>query len=72
MRVVAKQGRLCPRQDPRDPPINDREPVDVPETTYYRRRIVDGSLIYAVHAKDASSNELLAAVGKKTSEGAKK
>lgn len=53
MRVLANPGCICPRQDPRDPVINDSVPVEVPDTSYYRRRIADGSLVYAVHAQPA-------------------
>jgi hypothetical protein len=55
MRVVAKQGCVCPRQDHRDPPINDKIPAEVPDTAYYRRRIADGSLVYAAHAETAAT-----------------
>jgi hypothetical protein len=71
MRVIAKQGRLCPREDPRDPPINDRTVASVPETMYYRRRIADGSLIHAEHAKAAVSTDPAPASGKKAKDGGK-
>ncbi len=42
--VVAQEGCLCPRENPRDPRITDSEPVQVPSNLFYRRLIADGSL----------------------------
>jgi len=47
MMVIAKPGCQCPREDSRMPPINDHDPVSVPNTAYYRRRLADGSLVSA-------------------------
>lgn len=47
MKVVAPSGLKCPKENnPRDY-ITDKVPVDVPETTYYRRLVSEGSLIPA-------------------------
>ena len=45
MKVTAKPGAKCPMEhDPRAY-ITDASPVDVPDTHYYRRMIMDGSLV---------------------------
>ncbi|MDP2167984.1 MAG: hypothetical protein Q8J64_06610 [Thermodesulfovibrionales bacterium] len=44
MLVISKQGAQCPKEGkPRDY-ITDSEPVEVPETCYYKRLLDDGSL----------------------------
>ena len=44
MKVTAQPGAKCPMEhDPRAY-ITDGAPVDVPDTLYYRRLIMDGSL----------------------------
>ena len=48
MNVIAKQGRSCPRQDPRDAHITDAQAVQVPDTEFYRRLVADGSLSIVV------------------------
>ena len=45
MNVIAKPGTKCPKEGkPRDY-ITDSVIMDVPSTIYYRRLIMDGSLI---------------------------
>jgi len=51
MKVMARPGAKCPKEgSPRDY-ITDRTPVDVPNTSYYRRLIADGSLEIAGEEK---------------------
>jgi len=50
MKVIAAPGTRCPREEQSGPStpvkfITDSEAVDVPDTTYYRRLVNDGSLI---------------------------
>lgn len=42
--VMSKPGQQCPRERSRET-ISDIAPVAVPNSNYYRRRIVDGSLV---------------------------
>ncbi len=53
MRVVAAQGQKCPREENPRAYITDDVPADVPETSYYRRLVADGSLIEATKAPAA-------------------
>ena len=58
MIVKAKQGCMCPRENPRDKAINDTDAVEVPDTAYYRRRVADGSLRrVAAMAKDNKADK---------------
>lgn len=43
--VVAKPGRVCPRENPREPMITDTDPVSVTKSVYYIRLLADGSLL---------------------------
>lgn len=43
MKVIANKGLMVPREDRGY--IGDQEPVDVPESAYYLRRIADGDLL---------------------------
>lgn len=45
MRVHAAPGLLCPTENNPREYITDAEPVDVPDTAYYRRLVDDGSLV---------------------------
>ena len=54
LRVIAKSGCACPREDPRSGVIKDDAAVEVPNTAYYRRRIADGSLLLSEPDKDDS------------------
>jgi len=45
MRVIALRGAKCPRENNPRSYINDSVAVNVPDTSYYRRRIEDGSLV---------------------------
>ncbi len=47
MKVKAKSGTRCPKEGKPREYIADSHPVDVPNTTYYRRLVRDGSLIIA-------------------------
>ena len=44
IKVVAKAGCVCPRENPREPIITDSEPVALIKTPYYTRLLADGSL----------------------------
>lgn len=45
MRVLAKEGTQCPREEDFRKYIADTgEPAEVPNTVYYRRCVADGSL----------------------------
>lgn len=46
MKVLSAPGTGCPREDdPRKHIPDSGEPVDVPNTMYYRRLVTEGSLI---------------------------
>jgi hypothetical protein len=45
MLVKSKQGIKCPRENKPREYIEDTAGVEVPDTSYYRRRIADGSLV---------------------------
>jgi len=45
MNVIAKPGTKCPKEGKARDYITDSAAADVPNTIYYRRLIVDGSLI---------------------------
>lgn len=49
--VVCKKGQSVPRENIREPWLNDTENDPVPLTSYYRRLIDDGSLILKPEAK---------------------
>ncbi len=56
MKVLAIPGAKCPKEGkPRDY-ITDQVPVEVPDTSYYRRLIADGSLVLAGE-KEAGGSE---------------
>ncbi|MBI5550746.1 MAG: DUF2635 domain-containing protein [Desulfobacterales bacterium] len=46
MKVVAAKGTKCPMEGKPRQYIDDRAGADVPETTYYRRLLADGSLVH--------------------------
>jgi hypothetical protein len=45
MKVQAKPGGICCREDQSRNYIRDDAPVEVPDTLYYRRLVNEGSLI---------------------------
>lgn len=45
MKVKANTGVLVPREDNPRRYVSDTEALDVPESTYYLRRIADGDLL---------------------------
>lgn len=45
MKVIAAPGTQCPMEDNPRQYITDTEAVEVPESTYYTRLVIDGSLI---------------------------
>ncbi|OPY07253.1 MAG: hypothetical protein A4E68_01935 [Syntrophaceae bacterium PtaB.Bin095] len=47
MKVLAKPGAKCPMEHKPRAYITDLVVVDVPDSTYYRRLLADGSLILA-------------------------
>jgi hypothetical protein len=54
--VVAKEKRVCPRENPSEPMITDSEPVPVQLTNYYQRLLRDGS-IREVEAKEPAQKK---------------
>jgi len=44
MKVIAKGGTKVPKEGKPREYIQGAEPVEVPETSYYRRLVADGSL----------------------------
>lgn len=53
MKVIATKGIKVPKEDKPREYITDAEPVDVPETAYYLRRIADGDLVIVKPKKGA-------------------
>lgn len=51
IKVIAAPGTKCPKEGKPREYITDQEATDVPETTYYRRLLGDGSLIVSVEKK---------------------
>ncbi|WP_187986942.1 DUF2635 domain-containing protein [Klebsiella pneumoniae] len=49
MKVKAREGIRVPREDNARRYI-EQEPVEVPESTYYQRRLNDGDLVKATEA----------------------
>lgn len=47
MKVLAKPGAKCPMEHKPRAYITDSVPVDVPDSTYYRRLLAEGSLVLA-------------------------
>lgn len=45
MKVVAKKGTRCPKENNPREYIDDIHPVEVPDTIYYKRLIEEGSLL---------------------------
>jgi|DewCreStandDraft_5_1066085.scaffolds.fasta_scaffold03034_16 hypothetical protein len=45
MKVVAKKGTRCPKENNPREYIDDTHPVDVPESIYYQRLVQEGSLV---------------------------
>lgn len=52
MLVKASAGLKVPQEEKPREYITDAEPVDVPETAYYMRRLSDGDLVLAEPAPD--------------------
>ncbi len=50
MNVQAAQGLTCPKEGKPREYITDSEPVEVPDTSYYRRLVRDGSIVMAEDA----------------------
>jgi len=63
MKVIAAQGLKCPMERNPRQYITDGETVEVPETSYYKRLIADGSLLIAPRAKSSPPGQ-----GKKVKE----
>ncbi|EBQ3682369.1 DUF2635 domain-containing protein [Salmonella enterica] len=56
IKVIARQGIQVPVEGRPDRYITDKEAVDVPQTTYWLRRLRDGDLLpYAEPAKPAET-----------------
>jgi hypothetical protein len=47
MKVIAPTGIKCPMEGNARKYITDRDAVEVPATSYYKRLIADGSLLIA-------------------------
>ena len=47
LKVTSKKGTQTPKEGKPREYIGDKDSVDVPDTTYYRRLVMDGSLIIA-------------------------
>ena len=45
MLVIAIKGSKCPMEGKKRQHITDTDPVDVPGTAYYRRLLMEGSLV---------------------------
>lgn len=57
MIVKAKQGATCPMEGRKRGRITDSEPVNVPDTAYYQRLVVEGSLIEETESFSASNEK---------------
>jgi hypothetical protein len=57
IRLVAKEGTKCPMEGKPREYITDAVPVEVPESTYYRRLIRDGSLKFVSGQAGKRSSE---------------
>ena len=71
MKVIAAQGLKCPMERNPRQYITDGETVEVPETSYYKRLVADGSLLIAPRAKSSPSlpfGQGLSGQGKKQKE----
>lgn len=55
MRVKAAPGLHCPKEENPREYIADNEPVEVPDSAYYRRLVDDGSLIETSEEQGAES-----------------
>lgn len=61
LKVVAKEGTRCPREDNPRKYISDSLPVDVTLTPFYRACLRDGSLVdVAARERDAKAAEKIA------------
>ncbi|MBP5056343.1 hypothetical protein [Pseudomonas chlororaphis] len=54
MHVIAAPGHQVPKQDDPYAYIGDAESVDVPDTSYYRRRITAGELLHGKKARGSA------------------
>lgn len=52
MQVIAAAGTRCPKEGKPREYITDQQPVTVPDTSYYRRMVADGSLILSDKTPD--------------------
>lgn len=57
MLVIAKTGIKVPYESKPRTYITDEKPVDVSDSSYYRRRIADGDLIRADQAAPVKTTE---------------
>jgi hypothetical protein len=55
MKVIAAPGLQVPKENDPRTYITDAEPVTVPDTLYYRRRISDGDLTEVVEGTAAAA-----------------
>ncbi|BAV74111.1 hypothetical cytosolic protein [Pseudomonas chlororaphis subsp. aurantiaca] len=54
MQVIAAPGHQVPKQDDPHTYIGDTEPADVPDTSYYRRRIAAGELLHGKRTRGSA------------------
>ncbi|RQZ74800.1 MULTISPECIES: DUF2635 domain-containing protein [Burkholderia] len=70
MKVIAKAGLRVPVQGKPRKYIAGPDPVEVPETAYYLRRVSDGDLLLQDAEPAATSAPTIDAGDKKTAKGA--
>ena len=56
MKVISAPGTQCPMEDNPRKYIADSEAVEVPDTAYYVRLIIDGSLVPAGNSQPVTHN----------------
>lgn len=56
MKVIANKGTTCPKEGKPREYIGDDVAQDVPETAYYQRLVVDGSLVRVAESQKKGGN----------------
>lgn len=57
MKVIAATGIKVPKEDRPHDYVTDSEAVDVPESSYYLRRLADGDLLLAEAAAEPKTTK---------------
>lgn len=57
IKVIAKSGAKCPMENRPHQYIDAKTPVEVENTTYYRRLIMDGSLVLVQQSSSAVAQQ---------------